>query len=55
MSFEPCIEKEKASLLVEKLFDEQLIPGLSDFIRVPNLSPQFDPEWKTNGLLEKAA
>jgi acetylornithine deacetylase/succinyl-diaminopimelate desuccinylase-like protein len=26
-----------------------------DFIRIPNLSPDFDFNWKTNGLLEKTA
>jgi hypothetical protein len=24
-----------------------------DYIKIPNTSPTFDPEWKTNGLLEK--
>jgi len=26
-----------------------------DFVRIPNLSSFFDPEWNTNGLLMKAA
>ena len=26
-----------------------------DFIRIPNLSRNYDPEWATNGLLTKAA
>lgn len=30
------------------------MPGLSDFIRVPNLSPLFDPDYQDNGLNEQA-
>tara|TARA_B110000503_G_scaffold123286_1_gene188747 strand:+ start:53 stop:163 length:111 start_codon:yes stop_codon:yes gene_type:complete len=26
-----------------------------DYVRIPNLSRHYDPEWNTNGLLEKAA
>ena len=26
-----------------------------DYVRIPNLSRAYDPEWDTNGLLEKAA
>ena len=26
-----------------------------DFILIPNLSPSFDYNWRTNGLLEKTA
>jgi hypothetical protein len=25
-----------------------------EYVRIPNLSRHYDPEWNTNGLLEKA-
>jgi len=31
------------------------LPNLSEFIKIDNLSPDFDPEWETNGKLLKAA
>jgi acetylornithine deacetylase/succinyl-diaminopimelate desuccinylase-like protein len=40
---------------IDEEFESQLIPGLSEFITIPNLSPLFDPDWQTNGHLEKAA
>jgi acetylornithine deacetylase/succinyl-diaminopimelate desuccinylase-like protein len=40
---------------VEEKFETSVIPGLCDFIRIDNLSPFYDPEWNTNGKLEKAA
>lgn len=32
-----------------------MIPSLSEFIKIPNLSRAFDEQWATNGNLEKAA
>ena len=29
------------------------IPTLEEYIKIPNQSPTFDPEWATNGLQEK--
>jgi hypothetical protein len=31
-----------------------MLEGLKEFIRIPNLSRDFDANWATNGLLEKA-
>jgi acetylornithine deacetylase/succinyl-diaminopimelate desuccinylase-like protein len=33
---------------------EELIPIISEFIKIPNQSRMFDAEWATNGLQEKA-
>ena len=38
----------------QKDFKESILPGLEDFIRIDNLSPDFDPEWETNLKAEKA-
>ncbi len=40
---------------IEKVFNESYIPSLMEYIKIPNLSRNFDPDWQTNGLLEKAA
>jgi len=34
---------------------KHVIPTLSDYVKIPNVSPSFDPEWNKNGLLQKAA
>lgn len=46
---------ERGKQFISKIFDESVIPSLSQFITIPNLSRGFDPQWATNGLLEKAA
>lgn len=39
---------------LEEEFEPNLVEPLKDFVRIPNQSRSFDPEWNTNGLLEKA-
>lgn len=39
---------------VEENWDKTIISALSEYIEVPNQSPSFDPEWASNGLMEKA-
>jgi len=40
---------------VNSEFESTYLPSLEDFIKIPNLSPAYDPDWKKNGLLNKAA
>ena len=48
---------DKKSLLnyISKSFNTTLLPNLMNFIRIPNTSTEFDPNWKTNKLLHKAS
>ncbi len=38
---------------VEKVWDESITPELIDYIRIPNKSPAFDPDWQEHGHMEK--
>ena len=38
----------------QKDFEQSILPALQDFVRIDNLSPDFDPEWETNFKAEKA-
>ena len=40
---------------VQKEFDTNTLKGIEGFIRIPNVSPDYDSKWETNGLCEKAA
>ncbi len=35
-------------------FDSNLLPALCEFVKIPNLSPGFDPAWETNGHAQHA-
>ena len=49
------MDKKSLEKYIEKTFTYDTIPYLMDLIRIPNLSPAFDFNWKTNGLLDKKA
>lgn len=38
---------------INKQWDENLVPLITEAIKIPNLSPAFDPDCLTNGLQEK--
>lgn len=39
---------------VSGAWDELILPALADFIRIPNKSPAFDPDWDAHGHMERA-
>lgn len=48
------IDADKARELVERRFDESIVPTLIEYIKIPCKSPAFDPDWERNGHLERA-
>ncbi|MGH8224180.1 MAG: M20 family metallopeptidase [Woeseiaceae bacterium] len=45
---------DKTAQFVNKLWDDSIIPALCDYIRIPNKSPIFDPEWAGHGHMDRA-
>ena len=43
-----------ATALIESTWDGSITPSLIDYIRIPNKSPAFDPDWKANGYMDDA-
>jgi len=39
---------------VDQTWDDSIVPRLTDYVRIPNKSPLFDPQWEANGYMEKA-
>lgn len=47
--------REKAMREIEKSWEEDGIPALTEYGSIPNKSKDFDPAWETNGHMEQAA
>jgi len=47
-------QSKNISRFVEEQWDQRIIPVLSDYIRIPNKSPVFDPNWEANGHMRAA-
>ena len=54
MAMNKTIDATQARALVASEFDESIIPTLVDYIRIPNKSPDFDPDWARNGHMHDA-
>ena len=39
---------------VEHAWTDTIIPTLTDYLRIPNQSPAYDPDWNTNGYMDQA-
>ncbi len=48
------MDNKKTEEFVNDLWDSSIIPELCDYIRLPNKSPHFDPDWEQHGHMEKA-
>ncbi len=45
---------EKIFIEISKTWDEDIVPTLVDYIKIPNKSPMFDKQWKEHGHMDKA-
>lgn len=45
----------RAATFIEKVWDESVIPTLVEYIRIPNKSPDFEPDWDALGFMDQAA
>ena len=39
---------------IDRQFDESILARLCDYVRIPNKSPSFDPDWAAHGHMERA-
>ena len=43
-----------AKAFIGRMWDDEIIPQLTEYIRIPNKSPAFDPDWAAHGYMEAA-
>lgn len=48
------MDTQATARFVDSTWDETIIPQLCDYVRIPNKSPAFDPDWEAHGHMEKA-
>ncbi|HWD26867.1 MAG TPA: M20 family metallopeptidase [Rhizomicrobium sp.] len=39
---------------IENIWETEILPTLTDYIRIPNKSPHFDHDWETHGHMDRA-
>ncbi|MGH8057793.1 MAG: M20/M25/M40 family metallo-hydrolase, partial [Candidatus Entotheonellia bacterium] len=39
---------------IDAFWDREILPALQEYIRIPNESPLFDPDWQAHGHMQRA-
>ena len=48
------LDVEAARTLTERVWEEEILPTLTEYVAIPNKSPHFDPDWAANGHMHRA-
>ncbi|MCB1609785.1 MAG: peptidase M20, partial [Xanthomonadales bacterium] len=48
------MSSDKLMSFVSEKWDREVIPELSTYIKIPNKSPMFDPQWSDRGYMAEA-
>jgi acetylornithine deacetylase/succinyl-diaminopimelate desuccinylase-like protein len=46
---------ERLTRYIDTVWDESIVPALTEYIRIPNKSVHFDPQWEQHGHMLRAA
>ncbi|WP_395645878.1 M20/M25/M40 family metallo-hydrolase [Terricaulis sp.] len=50
----PEIAQAQLRKFVDQIWDAEIVPTLVEYIKIPNKSPSFEPDWEKLGHMEKA-
>jgi acetylornithine deacetylase/succinyl-diaminopimelate desuccinylase-like protein len=48
------LDNAKLARFVDQCWGDSIVPTLVEYIKIPNKSPAFDPDWATHGYMEEA-
>ncbi|HUP91199.1 MAG TPA: M20 family metallopeptidase [Solimonas sp.] len=48
------MDSDRAHRSIDTLWEDEIVPQLTEYIRIPNQSPVFDPQWVEHGYMEQA-
>lgn len=48
------MDTKQAQAFIDKKWDDEIVPELVEYIKIPNKSPHFDPKWDEHGYMEQA-
>ncbi len=48
------MDAEAAKTFIGRIWEDEVIPELTRYIRIPNKSPAFDPDWAVHGHMDAA-
>ncbi len=50
----PTLRSSEAVAFADRVWEGEIVPALSEYIRIPNKSPAFEPDWRAVGHMDRA-
>ena len=48
------MDQQPAQKFIDEIWMDSIVPELVEYIKIPNKSPHFDPDWEAHGYMEDA-
>ncbi|WP_303978594.1 M20 family metallopeptidase [Dongia mobilis] len=48
------MSEQSQAAFIDSMWRDEIVPTLVDYIRIPNKSPAFDPDWAAHGHMDRA-
>ncbi len=48
------MDTKSTATFVDETWNRSIVPAITEYIRIPNKSPAYDPDWKKNGHMDRA-
>ena len=48
------LDSDKLAKFVDQCWGDEIVPTLVEYIKIPNKSPLFDPDWAAHGHMDAA-
>lgn len=48
------MDAARLKTFIDTCWEDEIVPALIDYIKIPNKSPNFDPKWEEHGYMEDA-
>ena len=48
------MDPQKAAAFSDQVWEDSIVPELVEYIKIPNKSPHFDPQWAEHGHMDRA-
>ena len=48
------MDTDRLKSFVETFWEDSILPSITEYIRIPNKSPAFDPDWAEHGYMDEA-
>ena len=45
---------ERTRKFIDQCWGDEIVPTLVEYVRIPNKSPSFDPDWEAHGYMDEA-